>query len=163
MELRPRLRRVFSTVRDPAPYAPALEKLGFRPIPEADVELDGAVYHTAMLDFGPQSVDGWLAELLSAELGVEPEPVLDPEARELRLGDGRVQFAPREFAVFRYLWEREGKVVTREALLEDVWEPDYDGGSNVVDVVVRSIRRRLGERASMIETVRGRGYRLCRD
>jgi DNA-binding response OmpR family regulator len=45
-------------------------------------------------------------------------------------------------------------------LLADVWGYDYDGGSNVVDVVVRSLRKKLGERAALIEAVRGTGYRL---
>jgi len=48
-------------------------------------------------------------------------------------------------------------------MLENVWESDYEGGSNVVDLVVRSLRRKLGERAWTVETVRGAGYRLRRD
>jgi DNA-binding response OmpR family regulator len=55
--------------------------------------------------------------------------------------------------------QRQPKVVERSDLLRDVWGYTHVG-SNVVDTVVRSIRRKLGEQASMIETVRGRGYRL---
>jgi tRNA A-37 threonylcarbamoyl transferase component Bud32 len=71
MELRPGLRRVYLTVVDLPTYAPVALKLGFNPISEAELELDGKPYHTAMLDFGPLSVDGWLSGLVADEIGVE--------------------------------------------------------------------------------------------
>lgn len=163
MEMRPQLRRIYCAQRDIETQGAALQHLGFRRIPEADVELDGTTYHTIMLDFGPSSVDGWLASLVAAELGVEEEDeILDVEARELVVDDQRVGLTPLEFAVMDYLYEREGKAVTRVSLLADVWGHNYEGGSNVVDVVVRSLRKKLGERASMVETVTGVGYRFRR-
>lgn len=71
MELRPQIRRVYLTVVDLPTYAPVATKLGFNPISEAAMELDGMTYHTAMLDFGPSSVDGWLTHLVADELGIE--------------------------------------------------------------------------------------------
>ncbi len=71
MELRPLLRRVYLTVVDLPTYAPVAVKLGFNPISEAALDLNGKTYHTAMLDFGPSSVDGWLAGLVADELGIE--------------------------------------------------------------------------------------------
>jgi len=71
MELRPKLRRVYLSVVDLATYAPVALKLGFNPISEASLDLDGITYHTAMLDFGSASVDGWLAGLVADELGLE--------------------------------------------------------------------------------------------
>ena len=71
MELRPLLRRVYLTVVDLPTYAPVAVKLGFNPISEASLDLDGKTYHTAMLDFGPSSVDGWLSGLVADELGIE--------------------------------------------------------------------------------------------
>ena len=71
MELRPKVRRVYLTVVDLPTYAPVAVKLGFNPISEAALELDGITYHTAMLDFGPSSVDGWLSGLVADELGIE--------------------------------------------------------------------------------------------
>jgi len=53
--------------------------------------------------------------------------------------------------------------VPRSSLLSNVWEQSYDGGSNVVDVVVRGLRKKLGNRASLIETVHGIGYRVRPD
>jgi hypothetical protein len=163
MEMRPQLRRIYCAQRDIETQWAALQHLGFRRIPEADVELDGATYHAIMLDFGPSSVDGWLASLVAAELGVEERnEILDVEARELVVDGRRVGLTPLEFAVMDHLYQREGKAVTRVSLLADVWGYNYEGGSNVVDVVVRSLRKKLGERASMIETVTGVGYRFRR-
>jgi hypothetical protein len=77
MELRPRLQRVYLTVRDLAPYAAVAQELGFKPIAEAAVVLDDNTFYSAALDFGPDSVDGWLARLIAAELGIpEDEPAL---------------------------------------------------------------------------------------
>ncbi len=160
MELRPHLRRVYVAVCDVPTYGPVLQKLGFQLPNEVRAELDGRVYHTAMLDFGPASVDGWLAGLAAAELGVEEDDLLDSEARELVLDGRRVGLTRLESALLQYLYQHEGKVVTRQALLENVWGYDYAGGSNVVDAVVYSLRKKLGERASLIETVTGVGYRF---
>lgn len=64
-----------------------------------------------------------------------------------------------EFGVLSYLRQRDGRVVDRASLLRDVWGYE-DGGSNVIEAVVRSLRRKLGDRAPAIETVRGVGYRF---
>ena len=72
---------------------------------------------------------------------------------------GRTQL---ECAVLHYLMERAGKAVSRVDLLDDVWGYRYDGGSNVVDVVIGALRKKLGERAQTIETVTKVGYRFRR-
>jgi hypothetical protein len=162
MLLRPRLRRVYATVRDAAfqNYAPALGELGFQAIPSADTMLDGEVYRTAMLDFGPASVDGWLGGLVAKELGGNGAELLDVEARELVTEGQRVPLTPLEFSVMSYLHEHEDGAVSRQSLLRDVWGHQYDTGSNVVDVVVRALRKKLGQHAGVIETVPGFGYRF---
>ncbi len=162
MELRPQLRRVYLTVRDLATYAPVATELGFRPIEQAHVELDGETYHTAMLDFGPASVDGWLAGLVAAELGVDDADggLLDLDARELVLDGRRVGLTPLEFDLLRYLQEHAGKAMSHADLLRSVWGYDYEGSSNVDAAVVRSLRKKLAGRATLIETVRGVGYRF---
>ena len=88
--------------------------------------------------------------------------MLDEGARELVLDGQRIGLTPLEFGVMRHLHQREGEVVTRASLLEDVWGYDYTGGSNVVDARVWSLRKKLGEHAEMIETVPGAGYRFRR-
>jgi hypothetical protein len=91
LALRPKLRRVYLTLQDIGPYATAAQTLGFVPVPSANVNLDGRTYYTAMLDFGPSSVDGWLARLVAAELGVTANEMLDIDARELVIDGSRVQ------------------------------------------------------------------------
>jgi hypothetical protein len=162
MQLRPNLRRIYMVVRDMETYGPVAHQLGHRPLPDGVVELDGATYHSAMLDFGPSSIDGWLLMMVGAELGVEEEGLLDRDSRQLVVEGTRVKLTPLEFRVMDYLCQHEGKVVARMSLLADVWGYEYDGASNVVDVVVRSLRKKLGTRASAIETITGTGYRLRR-
>lgn len=162
MEMRPHLRRIYMPVVDIATYGPIAAGLGFRVLEDAGATLDGKVYHNAMLDFGPQSVDGWLAGLVATELGIEDEQLLDADARELVFGGKRVPLTRREFAVMQFLTERPGTAISRDTLLDKIWGADYDGGSNVVDAVVRLLRKKLGERASYIESVSGFGYRFRR-
>jgi hypothetical protein len=163
LELRPTLRRVYMTLRDPQPYAAAAQRLGFRVLSEAAVQIDGQEYHSAMLDFGPSSVDGWLARLVAAELGVEDNGLLDCAARELVLNGKRVGLTKLEFGVLEFLQSHRGDAVSRNSLLSNVWELDYDGGSNVVDVVIRALRKKMGDHAFLIETVHGVGYRFRRE
>lgn len=159
MELRPGLRRVYLTVVDLPTYAPVAGQLGFQVLDGQAVALDGVTFHSAVLDFGPGSVDGWLATLAAAELGIEQRSFLDTEARELVVDGGRTALTPLEFGVIKYLSDREGQAVSRIDLLRHVWETRYFGGSNVVDTVVRSLRRKLGAHARQLETVTGVGYR----
>jgi class 3 adenylate cyclase len=74
MQLRPSLRRLYTAVTDLSTYAPMVLPLGFVPLEEANVDFGGIQYHSAILDFGPFSVDGWLARLVGAELGVASSP-----------------------------------------------------------------------------------------
>ena len=95
MELRPELRRLYTTVRDIATYAPIITPLGFVPLPDA-VQLDGVNYHTVLLDFGPSSVDGWLTKLAARELLIAGDSILDPVERQLVVGGRRVDLTRDE-------------------------------------------------------------------
>ena len=158
LELRPELRRIYIAFRDLATFAPIIAPLGFAPLPEV-VQVGERTYHSAVLDFGPSSIDGWLSRLVARELLIDEYSILDPVQRQLVLDERRVDLTRLEFGVLDYLLQHEGKVVERSALLRDVWGSTYVG-SNVVEVVIRSLRKKLGERAPMIETVRSIGYRL---
>jgi Transcriptional regulatory protein, C terminal/AAA ATPase domain len=160
MALRPRLRRMYVVVHDVPTYWPVVERLGFRPLADGAVEIDGRSYASVVLDFGPGSVDGWLAGLVGAELGIDSSELLDQDARELTVRGARVALTPLEFGLFSHLRACEGKTVSRTELLREVWGTEFTGGSNVVDVVVRALRQKLGPAASVVETVRGTGYRL---
>jgi DNA-binding response OmpR family regulator len=75
------------------------------------------------------------------------------------VGSHAAELSDREFRVLRHLIEHAGEVVTRESILSAVWGYYFDPRSNVVDVCVRRLRRKLGEDAP-IETVRHAGYRI---
>jgi hypothetical protein len=158
MALRPRLRRVYLAQRPPAQaaYQAMTDQLGFVSCGTAWMD---ETYHLNVNDFGAESVDGWLAGLVAAELGIEPDRILDKASHELVLGPRRLPLTRLEFSLLEYLVDREGQAVSREALIRDVWGHSFSGGSNVIEAVVRSIRRKLGDRADCIVTVSGVGYR----
>ena len=86
---------------------------------------------------------------------------LDPARREVRRGDAEVDLSAKEFALLETLMRRPGAVLSRLELIEHAWDVAYETRSNIVDVYVRRLRRKLGDGA--IETVRGAGYRLRED
>jgi DNA-binding response OmpR family regulator len=112
-----------------------------------------------LCDLGPDSVDGWLSGLAARDLP-DVAPALDEDARELALEGRRINLSKLECDVLRFLRERQGQPVARETLLREVWGYEWTGGSNVVEVAVSGLRRKLGSRAAALETVRGVGYRL---
>jgi DNA-binding response OmpR family regulator len=86
------------------------------------------------------------------------EATLDLLRRNARIGDRNVELSAREFALAEVFFRHPGQVLSREQLLSLVWGYDRDPGSNVVDVYVGYLRRKLGDGA--IVTVRGMGFRL---
>lgn len=87
---------------------------------------------------------------------------LDTVSRVATHGEISVDLPTREFALLEYLMRHEGQILSRQQLLDAVWGFDFDTGSNVVDVYVGYLRRKLdtAEGPSVIETVRGAGYRV---
>jgi DNA-binding response OmpR family regulator len=85
---------------------------------------------------------------------------VDPRRREASVGDRRLQLRPREFDLLAALARDPGVVLTRDALLEDVWGTDFPGETRTVDVHVAELRKALGPDGPLIETSRGYGYRL---
>jgi DNA-binding response OmpR family regulator len=81
---------------------------------------------------------------------------LDLERRRARRGETLVDLSEREFALLAHLMRSHGRVCTREELLHDVWGLDFDPGSNVVEVCIGRLRRKLAD--PPIETVRSAGY-----
>jgi DNA-binding response OmpR family regulator len=85
---------------------------------------------------------------------------LDLTSRQARVGSTVADLSDREFRVLHFLMTHVGQVISRERLLSEVWGYNFDPRSNVVDVCVRRLRRRLGPDAP-IETVRNAGYRAA--
>ena len=87
------------------------------------------------------------------------EVTLDLARRQARVGARVIDLSDREFRLFHHLLQHAGEVVSRESLLSAVWGYYFDPRSNVVDVCVRRLRKKLGAEAP-IETVRHAGYRV---
>ena len=103
---------------------------------------------------------------------VEPRSVLrvadlelDPGRREARRAGRRLDLTAREFALLEYMMRRQGLVLTRSMILGNVWNLDYEGGSNLVEVYINYLRRKVDQdgEPKLIHTVRGVGYVLRED
>ena len=95
-------------------------------------------------------------EFLTLQVG---QLVLDSARRQARLGEGVIELSDREFKLLHQLATNAGEVLSRERLLADVWGFHFDPGSNVVDVCIRRLRKKLGQHVP-IRTVRHAGYCL---
>ncbi len=88
---------------------------------------------------------------------------LDPRRREATVGGRPLELRAREFDLLAALARDAGAVLSREALLEDVWGTDFPGETRTVDVHVSELRKKIGPDGPAIESVRGVGYRLVAD
>jgi DNA-binding response OmpR family regulator len=90
---------------------------------------------------------------------------LDPAERRVTRGTVEIELTPREFALLEFLLRRAGEVMSKTEILRHVWDAHYDGDTNVVEVYIGYLRRKIdtpfGRQA--VETVRGVGYRVARD
>lgn len=163
--------QICSTLRDEGNWTPILM------LTAMDDELDEA----EALDSGaddfltkPFSFIVLLARLRALlRRGVLERPVsleagdlrLDPAARRCSRGDTAIELTPREFAVLELLLRRKGEVLPKREILDHVWDGDFDGDPNIVEVYVLHLRdkvdRPFGRGA--VETIRGAGYRLDPD
>ena len=77
-------------------------------------------------------------------------------------GNKEIELSPKEFALLEYMIINKGKVLSREAIEDHIYDVDYEGGSNVVNVYIRFLRRKIDEpfEKKLIHTVRGSGYVL---
>ncbi|MGW4481952.1 response regulator transcription factor [Rhodococcus triatomae] len=90
---------------------------------------------------------------------------VDPAAHLARRGETELTLTPREFGVLEYLMRRKGEVATKAEILRAVWDVNFHGDENVVEVYISYLRRRIDTPfgCKAIETIRGVGYRLAAD
>ncbi len=120
--------------------------------------------------FSPRELVARIRALLRrAQPSREPRPIevgalrIDPGTHEATWRGRRLELTPREFELLAFLARRPGRVHSREELLRKVWGYDYVGETRTVDVHVRRLRAKLGDRSRAIETVTGSGYKLAAD
>ena len=106
---------------------------------------------------------------LTRRPAVEPVTVLkvadlemDPQRREVRRSGALLDLTAKELALLEYLLRKKGAVVTRGMILDQVWGLDYEGGSNLVEVYINYLRRKVDQpfEVKLIHTIRGTGYAL---
>ena len=87
---------------------------------------------------------------------------MDCKKHEVTRGGQIIDLSSREFALLEYLIRNQGVVLSREQIEEHIWSYDYMGSSNMVDVYIRYLRRKIdeGQEKKLIQTVRGTGYVL---
>lgn len=87
---------------------------------------------------------------------------VDCDARTARRGDVQITLSSKEFSILEYLIRNQGVVLSRDKIEQHIWNYDYAGGSNVVDVYIRYLRKKIDDGFSpkLIHTVRGAGYVL---
>jgi DNA-binding response OmpR family regulator len=90
--------------------------------------------------------------------------VLDPATHRVERGGNRIDLTSKEFALLEYFMRNPDRLITREMAEEHVWDYDYEGVSNVIDVYIRRLRRKVDDpfKYKMLETVRGAGYRMVK-
>ena len=88
--------------------------------------------------------------------------VLDCGTQVVKRGDREITLSAKEYALLEYLMRNTGIILSREKIENHIWNFDYEGGTNVVDVYIRYLRKKIDEGANvkLIHTVRGRGYVL---
>ena len=87
---------------------------------------------------------------------------LDCIRRKVTRAGENIELAPKEFSILEYLMRNRGRPLSRTMIVEHVWDMDYDGLTNIVDVYIRHLRSKIDEKwpDKMIQTVRGIGYML---
>lgn len=87
---------------------------------------------------------------------------LDPIKHLVTQGGNEINLTPKEFAILEFLMRHQGETVTRTAIIEHAWNYSFDGLSNVVDVFITSLRKKIGQQSSqkLIQTVHGVGFRM---
>jgi two-component system OmpR family response regulator/two-component system copper resistance phosphate regulon response regulator CusR len=108
-------------------------------------------------------------EAVCRRAGTKPSPVLkvgdlalDLPTRRVTSGGVEIELTPTEFSILEMLMRHAGQVVTRKMLCEQLWESDWEGTTNVIEVHINRLRTKLqrGTKEPLIHTVRGRGYAL---
>jgi len=86
--------------------------------------------------------------------------IIDKQARLVEINGKRINLSNKEYELLTYLLENEGKVVSRESIIVNIWGYDYDGDDRTLDTHMKLLRKDLGKYGKSIATVRGVGYRL---
>lgn len=112
---------------------------------------------TARLRALTRSVFGMASNIISVS-----DLTIDTAAHEVKRGNAKIALSAKEYALLEYLMRNAGIVLSREKIENHIWNFDYEGGTNIVDVYIRYLRKKIddGYEEKLIHTVRGSGYVL---
>lgn len=101
------------------------------------------------------------SEIVSSCIQIQ-DLVLDSAARVVTRGGKKLELTAKEFNLLEYLMQNKGKVISRDKLTNQIWNYDYMGGSNVIDVYVHHLRKKVdeGHAEKLIQTIKGVGYTI---
>ena len=88
---------------------------------------------------------------------------VDKEAHQVKINGQDVELSYKEFELLTYFMENKGIALSREKILNNVWDYDYYGDARTIDTHVKKLRSKLGEQGNMIKTIWGMGYKLSED
>ena len=86
--------------------------------------------------------------------------VIDTESRQVSIDAQPLELSPKEYDLLAYLIDNKGKALSRQQILNQVWNYDYFGDLRTVDTHINRLRTKLGEKSSLVQTIRGYGYRF---
>ena len=85
---------------------------------------------------------------------------IDASARQVFIDGQPLELSPKEYELLSYLVEHRGKALSRQQILNQVWNYDYYGDLRTVDTHITRLRGKLGDQAALVQTIRGYGYRF---
>lgn len=162
--------QVCRALRDERVKAPILMLTARDAIEDRVSGLDSGADDYLVKPFALQELRARLRALLRrapverASLLIAGNLTLDPAERVVRRGEQPIELTSREFALLEYFLRHPNRLLRREMIEAHVWSYDFIPGSNVIDVYIRRLRRKIddGFEPKLLETVRGAGYRLLR-
>ena len=116
--------------------------------------------------FSPKILVARVEAILKRTMGGKTEVkdyggiVIDPDGRTVKVDDKQVEMSLREYELLKYLVDNEGIALSRDKILNNVWNYDYYGDSRTIDSHIKKIRHKLGKKGKYIETMRGVGYKF---
>ena len=116
--------------------------------------------------FSPKILVARVEAILKRTMGDKTEVknydgiVIDPEGRTVKVDGKQIEMSLREYELLKYLVDNEGIALSRDKILNNVWNYDYYGDSRTIDSHIKKIRHKLGKKGKYIETMRGVGYKF---
>ena len=160
--------RVLRAIRQDGLTAPVLLLTVRATIEDKVLGLDAGADDYLTKPFAFQELVARVRALLRRRMEAEPtvlrigDVMLDPARRTVTRGGEKIDLTPREFALLDYFMRNPGRVLTRTMITEHVWDYSFDTSTNVIDVYVNYLRRKIdtGREPKLLHTVRGVGYVL---